>query len=253
MTIRAALLLALAPAAFAQSADPYPYQSVAYFQSACPQGWSVFTEATGRFIAGITANTKVGTAFPATPINGVADISHTHTATISVTPTEQQFEALAGKGITLASDAALSATANMSVANSGLGIVGLLTCVKVTQPNTTSGIVPPGVVIFSAALACDAGWNEVFSAAGRYIVSLPANGQVAAAYGGQPFTANQEITHSHAVSGNVKLSTRKTSAISGCCTGGFAKNGTYAYNTTSSAPTSTTPPYILLHLCQKGN
>lgn len=240
-----------------QSVDPYPYLSVSYFAQSCPTGWQAFSEARGRFIAGVTGNAAAGTIYPATPMAGVTDLVHTHSVSPTLTFGQIGLVAEAWAGTTLAASTAVPGTkTTVSGQASGLGMVGLLTCVKCASPPTT-GSIPSGVIVFSTQAVCADGWDQVNSAAGRYILALPTGAQPGLAFGGDPFAPGRDIVHAHAVSGTVPLTTRETSNISKQTDGGYAQSGTASYSSQVGNPvltgtgTSATPPYILLQVCQK--
>ncbi|MCX7616025.1 MAG: hypothetical protein N2Z68_01390 [Patescibacteria group bacterium] len=151
------------------------------------------------------------------------------------------------------------------VYTSGYARGGTQVCIGSDCKSDWFGDAPSGSVAFFNLSACPSGWSELTSARGRYIVSLPAGGTLAATVG--TALSNQENRpvgqHTHTISdpghGHGTYFYYQTTMGYGCCgnpTHSFTPNYTdvsytgISVNATGTV-VGTNAPYIQLLVCQK--
>jgi hypothetical protein len=130
--------------------------------------------------------------------------SNTSHAGVQVTPTDETAEAV----------------------SSGIPYIQVLTCQSVAP--TFDSIVPRSALMYTS-VSCPPGWDIALTLSGRYLVALPEGGRAGAIFGGQslPPSADVVITHDHSFSNSISTTPAGVGLASGCCSGGYARNGQY--------------------------
>lgn len=261
LTVAAAASLPCLSAARAgaqTTGDPYPQNTIAFFNAAaCPGGWSPYADAVGRTIIPVTVADGVGQQVLA-PLASGANPTHTHAFSSSIEVKRVSYVGATGGGnenLAHAGKKDFSGTTDRESVN--VPYVQLMVCVK-TEAVPGAGAVPGGATAFFRELSCPTGWANIPATNGRFLLGLPQNGAVQAQFGGHPLQPQENREHSHQFTGSVKTNSHGIAGSSGCCAEGYAKNGTYEYNRPDSAGNSraTGPgkadlPYIQLLQCRK--
>jgi hypothetical protein len=183
-------------------------------------------------------------------LNPGADPQHKHMIASSISIEGTQFVAIGGCcNDSLASAGTKSFSTPADAVSPGLPYVTLLACTK-RDPPDTSPPPPQHTLMYFSTPSCPSGWTKNLFTQGRFPVGLPANGTPGLTFGGAPLAPLERRTHTHAFSGEVATEKRDVAIGSGCCTGGYAKNGTYPYTGVSSADDSGLP-YMQLLQCEK--
>ena len=237
------------------STDAFPYQAIGLFnQQSCPAGWQVYSSMNGRFVVPLLQNGTLGYQTSYTwPNLDSAKITHSHSVSGKVEPSEQSFAA----GPCCNSDPAKheeKTVSGMSDVNTTiLPFVYMMSCIK-TSTSVVAGTIPRGTVAFYGSKFCPTGWGRTLTSAGRFLIGLPDNGNPGASFGGNALADEENRTHIHDVgSGSVSFSSMNLAGVAGCCNSGFAKHGTYSIESgsgTVSAATSNVP-YVQLSQCTK--
>jgi hypothetical protein len=233
--------------------DGMPKDAVSFFDATeCPDGWSTYSFANGRAIVptsvGAENRTHAGTVLSSTTPR-----THRHTLASSVS--------IPGVGFVLVDgccnnspgdDGTYSVSATTSSTDTGVPYAFFLVCRKTVDPEPAAPAPPTGMFSYFDGASCPAGWGDTTALSGddgRFVVGLPSGGPNGATFGGPPLADGSLPTHSHAASGSISTSsTGITGASSG--SGGYAKNGTYGFSTTTSSSTEDFP-YIQLLRCKK--
>jgi hypothetical protein len=257
--VSASLLWLSAARAEAQTTgDPYPQNTIAFFNAACPSGWSPYSDGVGRTVVAVAVADGVGHQVLG-PLASGANPTHTHSFSSSIEVKRVSYVGSTGGGnenLAHSGKKDFSGTTNESSIN--VPYLQLMVCVK-TDAVPGAGVVPGGITAFFRDLSCPTGWANLPTAMnGRFLVGLPQNGSVQAHFGGRPLQSQENREHQHQFSGSVKTNSHGIAGNSGCCAEGYAKNGTYEYNRPDSASNSrsTGPgkanlPYIQLMQCRK--
>jgi hypothetical protein len=229
--------------------DILPQGAISFFRTtACPEGWTLFTDAAGRTILPSAADLGL--------INGLALANvalrpHPHLASAQVDLPSVSYVGVVGGGnggVTGAGVHGFSPVVQPAIAD--LPFVQLLVCKKLSAPRPGHMPAPSGLLVFTAAGACPSGW-KLAPLERRFLVGLPPEGVPGATFGGPPFgEAERTRTHTHGVTGELTTSSHGIALASGCCGGGYGKNGTYPITGTTDSGDAT-PPYIQLASCQK--
>jgi hypothetical protein len=253
----ASLLWLTAARAEAQTGDPYPTNTIAFFNAGyCPMGWSAYADGSGRTIVPVTVADGVGQKV-LNPLPGGANLTHAHAFSSSIGVKTVSYVGLAGGGNTnLAKAGKKEFSGTTDVSDLNVPYVQLMICIKVEE---SYGMGPPsGVTAFFRDISCPTGWANIPKTNERFLVGLPQNGSVQAEFGGRPLQPQENREHQHEFSGSMKTNAAGIAGNSGCCAKGYARNGTYQYNkeTASGASRSTSPakadlPYIQLMQCRK--
>jgi hypothetical protein len=69
-----------------------------------------------------------------------------------------------------------------------------------------------------------------------------------AKFGGPPLDPGELRGHTHDLAGTLATSPKGIALASGCCAGGYAKNGSYPFSG-ATASASAAPPYLPLVAC----
>lgn len=251
--------LSAAPAGAQTAGDPYPQNTIAFFNAGgCPSGWSPYADGVGRTFVPVSVDDGIGELVLG-PLASGANPTHTHPFSSSIEVKTVSYVGATGGGN---ENLAHAGKKDFSGTTAGAGVdipyVQLMACVK-TDPVPGAGAAPSGVTAFFRNLSCPTGWVSIPAKNnGRLIVGLPKNGAVQEHFGGPPLKPRENREHKHDFSGSVKTKSHGIAGSSGCCAKGYAKNGTYEYNreTTSGASRSTGTgaanlPYIQLLQCRK--
>ncbi|HZS38465.1 MAG TPA: hypothetical protein VFF06_16635 [Polyangia bacterium] len=233
--------------------DSLPTNAIAFFHAlACPQGWSAYGRAAGRFVVptpgtgGIADGGVVGA-----PLAAGDDPAHAHAIDESVTLPSTSFAGVTGccnNGPAAAGTVGFSVTS--ATASTNLPYVTLLVCKKSAPPESSALPLPPGMMLFFDADACPDGFSQTAATEGRHLVALPDGGTPGATFGGPPLARGEDRGHSHAVSGALTTTASGVALASGCCGGGYAQSGSYPF----AAPTANASsglPYVHLLQCTK--
>lgn len=231
--------------------DSLPTGAVMFFTGAsCPGGWSPFDDAAGRAIAATTGDSGAG-ATRGAPLTDGEDRAHTHDLTARFTLPAVSYVGIVGpanNGVGAAGDVVLRGATG--AASSGLPYVQLLVCRKDASATPGSITLPRGMTVFFAASRCPSGFSQPADTQGRVLVGLPAGGTQGATFGGAPIVPGDPTTHAHDASLTLTTTPHGIALASGCCGGGFARDGTVTATATTDRAEPAVPTVLLLH-CQK--
>lgn len=252
--LRAAAVLALvAGPAAAQTGDALPTGTISFFNlAACPVGWSAepLAQADGRLLLPLPPTGENGGVAGAPLTNG-QDPAHTHGFSSSIDLSGVEYMGAAGCcNDSVSNDNKKSFSGTTAPSSTGLPYVQLLVCRKTAAPPTPAPAPPAGMLIYTGASACAEGWTQNLANRGRFLVGLPVNGKPGLAFGGPPLQPLEQRTHTHAFSGRVSTQPAEIELVSGCCAGGYGRNGTYSFSGTTAAASSNLP-FMQLLQCQK--
>jgi hypothetical protein len=245
-----AMLLAFLPLGLAaqESNDPFPADAVAYFDAAsCPHGWKPYTAGAGYAAVPVRPGEGIGSTVLG-PLTSGKSPRHQHDFTASVLLTDISYIGAAGgtnQNVTASGTASFSGRSDDGDAN--VPYIQLLVCVK--RDDRHPGALPRDLLTLFGTIECASGWEPTITTTGRLEVGLPEGGNPGAAFGGDPLAKLEDRTHGHTFSGSVTTSSGGVGLGSGCCAGGYGKNGTYGYQSVSAAASSGIP-YIQLLECR---
>jgi hypothetical protein len=237
-----------------QPTGQWPLGTVSFFTGGqCPGGWEAYERADGRFVVPtVSRDDRVGKVYG----NPIRDSVSPHAHPLSSRFTTQKVRyALAKKFITTNKNVAKHGTytleGNTTEEHVDIPFIKLTICrIKDEAPKTTTA--PSGMMIFVGAQLCDveAGWEDAPGTKGRYMVSLPKDGETGLAFGGPPLADGELRTHTHPFKGAVDLPTYKIAGAAGCCAQWYAGKGSYPYEETT-AEGRVELPYVSLRQCVK--
>lgn len=238
-------------AATMASDDGLPTGAISFFDlTACPAGWTTYNDSYGRLIVAVPASEGIGLQV-GNPLANQANPTHEHSFDSSIDVESCEYVLIGGCcNHSLASKGTKSFSGETDFSITGLPYIQYLACEKTDPPATGAPEAPQETLMYFGDLVCPSGWSEALTLEKRFLVGLPENGQVGAAFGGAPLAAQEDRTHSHTFSGSVSTTSQDIIGGSGCCASGYGKNGTYKYSGTSGTATSGMP-YIQLLLCEK--
>ena len=242
--------------------DPYPQNSIAFFNAGvCPGGWEPYGDGNGRFVIPVNVSSGVGDRV-LSPLSSGQDPTHTHEFSSFIEVKRVRYAGSSGGGNTNLGSAGKKEFSGITKeTGSNVPYIQLLICIKNATPG--AGTIPSGVTSFFRDLSCPAGWSNITSTLGRFLLALPLDGSVQKTSGGLPLAPDENRVHRHKFSGSVETTSHGIAGASGCkallpCAKGYAKNGTYSYNkeTDSGDSRKTEPgaanlPYIQLLQCKK--
>jgi hypothetical protein len=193
---------------FADNAS-VPFGTIGFFEptvSSCPSGWLAVEEANGRFLmpglfalqfcfcALLFKLSFLSVCFSpgwagkgvyssdAKPLSSGQDITHSHLYSANVKTSDVSYAGVDGCcNNNPAANGVYQVAGNSSSSSSELPYLQLLTCMS--QQPTFEAHFPSTTMLFNQ-VACPPGWNVSVLAAGRFLVSLPQNGEAGATYGG---------------------------------------------------------------------
>lgn len=236
-----------------------PYGSVLYLWNvtaaappACPPSFMPWQPAEGRAIMpGYIASGGQPIISADPPLQLGEDRVHAHTYTGTVTLDDVSYVGIDG-----CCNDSPGAAGDVSVANdtaaasTGVPYVTALTCAATAPVFNTS--LPPAALLFSPTLGCQTGWTLATYASGRFLVSLPAGGQIGADFGAAslPANATQAPGADHSLDVTVTLPSVGVGLASGCCADGYAASGSAPLITTTD-PALPLFPFAMVPLCQQ--
>jgi len=230
--------------------DSVPFGTVAYFSptvTACPDQWTPFDTASGRFmIPGYDGDGIITSQ--SLPLSSGEDRIHGHIFNLTITTDDVSYEGIDGCcNDSPAASGTYVSDADADTISSGLPYLQLLTCVS--QIPTFNSSFPPGTLLYNE-VSCNSGWNATNDVAGRFLVALPENGVPGATFGTNSLRPGESDSplHDHEFSGSFSTNSCGVGLASGCCGDGYAKNEQYYFN----GQTSTDPvdlPYVSVPLC----
>lgn len=229
-----------------------PYGTVSYYSpdvGSCPGNWTGYEPANGRaLVPGYDAAGPVPSDTPA--LTSLEDRVHNHTTYASFSTSQVSYAGIDG---CCNNDPTRAATYSIHGAaedgSSNVPYAQILTCVS--KERTFDIELPQGALVFSPLVGCPDGWDLAETVAGRFLVSLPYQGQAGLSFGGSSIPAGAtQPQHGHAVSGKVTLPPSDIGLASGCCAGGYAGAGDYAFEG-STTPSSIDFPFLMLPLCER--
>jgi hypothetical protein len=257
LSLIALLLLTCYLAPAARAADPMPTFTVAYFNGACPAGWTEqsLASAVGRILLP-TPRGGGASGFVGDALASQEEGSHAHgKATGSITSAAKEFVLIGGccNG-SLGHSGTYSMNGSAKTGHSGLPYLQLMACVKTDPPST--GSIPADILVFSI-VPCAAPFTPYNAAAGRFVVGLNPNGQPAATFGGANLQPSEVRTHSHTMNGSMSFPQHDIAGASGCCAHNYAQSGSVGFTGNTVVDTSVGPfdsavqaPYYTLFLCE---
>jgi hypothetical protein len=220
--------------------DILPQGAVSFFRAtSCPDGWALFTDAAGRTIVP-TITGELG-RISGQALANVMLRPHGHLASAKASLDSVSYVGATG------GDHGFEPIVQPAIAD--LPFVQLLVCKKLSAPRPGHAPAPSGMLVFVAAPACPGGWR-VSEIESRFLVGLPEGGTPGASFGGAPLADGETRTHTHPIGGTLGTSSHGIALASGCCGGGYGKNGTYELSGSTDAADAT-PPYLQLMACQK--
>jgi hypothetical protein len=253
------ILIALLCASPAVAADALPQFTIAYFSGSCPDGWdnTSLASANGRFLIPTMLGGGVG-AFSGEALASQQEPSHTHAkATGSISTSSKEYVLVDGCcNNSLGNSGTYTMSGSAQTASSGLPYIQYNACMKQVAPASKTSV-PAEVTTFYLLPTCPTGWSPVNSAAGRYLVGLPANGAPSATFGGKALTPGENRTHSHTMNGTMNFPGHDIAGASGCCAHGYAGSGGTGFSgntevdTTQSYDSVTQAPYYTATFCRK--
>lgn len=230
------------PAPFdAGEVDGYPTGAISFFASACPTGWEPYETGAGRIVVG--AGSAGAGDFAGTPLESGEDREHSHTGTVTLSPTDVGFAGATGcchDGLTPSTPIETALT--VEPASSGLPYIQLLTCIKRAAPGPVE--VPAHAVAWFAANACPAGWSQPPSMTDRFPVAAPSGAANELSFGSSVGVG----THVHTASGTVELPADGVALAGGGS--GFGGSGDAPY-TTAIVAAELELPTIRLRACAR--
>jgi hypothetical protein len=230
--------------------DPLPTGAISFFDhDACPPGWSSYAAARGRTIVPLPGDPDGKIDAVGAPLSDGEQRGHDHNGgAVPVTLPEVSFAGIVGggNGVGAAGEVAFSLTTSSE--RTAPPYLALWACKKVaTAVAPGSRPLPSGLVAYFET-ACPSGWGRSDKLDGHYLVGLPDGATSGLTFGGAPLSRGEERTHSHVVAGFATTSSKGIALLSGCCGGGFAKNGTHGFGGNTNAA-SAALPYLHLVAC----
>jgi hypothetical protein len=229
--------------------DAVPPGAVSFFRpGACPEGWSPFDAAVGRFLIPTVGKAAGGTPY-GIPLASGEDRAHTHDVTGVMTLPPISFAGIAGEsnhGVAIAGPVVLATTSDP--ASSGLPYVQFLVCKKTAAAANTRSL-PSRMRLFFDAPACPPDWSQPAAPQGRFLVGLPEGADADATFGGQPHSGLDPREHVHANDGALATTPHGIALASGCCADGYAADGSYPF-TADTGKGSAEMPYLELLQCE---
>jgi hypothetical protein len=231
--------------------DGMPKDAVSFFDAAgCPDGWLPYGFANGRAIVPTSVGAENRT-IGGTVITTDAARPHRHTLASSVTIPGVGFALVDGCcNNSPANKGTFNVAATTSSVETGVPYAFLMVCKKAEEPEPAAAAPPTGMFSYFDLNSCPTGWgNTTDEADGRFVVGLPEGGENGAVFGGAPVADGSLPSHSHSASGSISTSSTGITGVSSGG-GGYAKNGSYSFNTTTSTVAEDFP-YIQLLRCKK--
>lgn len=246
-------LSAPAPDLAASSGDSLPRGAVSFFNRAsCPAGWETLAMAKGRTVVPSVGTDPAGTeSAVGEPLADSEDRTHSHAVSGAVDLPSVSYVGIAGEsnhGVGRAGMIAMSATT--SAVSAGLPYVQLLVCHKTAEADPAQRPAPSGLLMFFTTPECPSGWVQAGLPQGRMLVGLPESGTPGQAFGGKPLAKGEKRGHRHELAGSIKTSSYGIALISGGGAGGYARDGSHAYQAASDE-SSAALPYVQLLQCQR--
>ena len=243
--------------ASAIAGDVMPHLSIAYFNGACPDGWSntSLSTAAGRTLLPTPLGGGAG-GFIGEALGSQQAPSHAHAkADGSISIPDKDFILIDGCcNDNLGAAGTRPMEGSATVDHSGFPYIQYNACLKDEQPE--AGTVPSGVMAYSL-IPCGPGFSEYNAAAGRYVVGLNPNGQPAATFGGANLGPSEIRTHTHGMDGSINLPGHEIAGGSGCCASGYAASGTHSFtgetvvdSEASKYDSAVQAPYYTAFLCE---
>lgn len=234
----------------APQGDAIPKGAVSFYNApSCPEGWARFDSGKGRVLvpslAGMPSGTPVGA-----PLTSGEDRTHTHDVMGTFTLPDVSYVGIAGGGnggVSEAGDVSFMTTSDP--ASTGIPYLQLLACKKTVDATPRSTPLPAGMRMFFEGDQCPDGFQQVASTQGRMLVGLPDGAPAEASFGGPPIDPMMTLTHDHDVDADLMTTPHGIALASGCCGGGYAKNGSYTFATKSTAA-EPAMPYLALLQCE---
>ncbi len=240
-------------------ADALPQFTIAYFNGSCPDGWdnTSLASANGRFLIPTMIGGGVG-GFSGEALPSQQQPAHDHAkATGSIATSSKEYVLIGGCcNDSLGNAGTYTMSGSTKTSSAGLPYIQYNACMKQKAPDPKTSV-PSGVTTFHLFPSCPGGWNPVNSAAGRYIVGLPANGAPSATFGGKALAPSENRTHSHSMSGTMNFPSHNIAGASGCCAHGYAGSGNTGFtgntetDTTQAYDSVTQAPYYTATFCRK--
>jgi hypothetical protein len=232
------------------SGDAVPPGAVSFFRpGTCPEGWTPFDAAAGRFLVPTVGNAAGGTPY-GIPLASGEDRTHTHDVTGAMTLPPVSFAGIAGEanhGVAVAGPATLATTSDP--VSSGLPYVQLLVCKKTTAPAAGTRSLPPKMRLFFDAPACPKDWTQPGATQGRFLVGLPVGAKADITFGGPSHSGLDPRAHAHSNGGELVTTPHGIALASGCCADGYAANGTYPFSA-DTGEGDVGMPYLELLQCE---
>ncbi|MEZ4393736.1 MAG: hypothetical protein R3A48_21915 [Polyangiales bacterium] len=231
--------------------DSLPTDSVMLFrETECPRGWAPYHDAAGRAMA-VAANPALNGYRLGTQLADREERAHTHSYGGTFALESVSYVGVVGGGNSGTSAVGtLMYRAQTSMESAGIPYVQLLACIKTGPAVPRAQPLPSGMLIFYSGSSCPTGYTQPMVTRGRVMVGLPATGINGATFGGAPIGADSPARHAHNAITTLTTEGHGIALASGCCGGGYARNGTYQEmaRTEDNEPGM---PTIQLLQCQK--
>ena len=236
--------------------DTLPFGSVAFFNlSKCPNNWSPFEAANGRFIVTLMAGGKIGYTTQEAWSNPLMEATHDHSLSTEFFLGVKSITSGAGASTGVAGTGAALVSAMTGSKSNQMPFVTLMACEKSASLSTTpppppsNDQLPKGISVFYAAQNCPSNWGNLFGAPGRIIVGTSAQEKSGLAFGGMPLKPNETSrSHTHTFSGKVLLAEKSTDLISVIHDFHVGKSGNYGFHGTTYKGVVSLP-YTLTNAC----
>jgi len=232
-----------------------PFGTVAYFDpsiQSCPSGWTLYSEADGRFMIG-GWEVKGTTTSDAPKMAYGSDITHSHqvdSSSNSVSIADVEYAGIAGCcNDNLAESGTAPISGSTDADSSNIPYLQLLTCISQEKTLNTTNL--PNTAMLFNTVGCPIDWGVNLEIAGRFLVGLPGGGVAGAAFGGESLPAHYSGpagTHSHNFNGDFTPDDCEIGLISGCCADGYAREQEYSFQGVTNSSTVDIP-YLTVPLC----
>lgn len=230
--------------------DSLPVDAVIYtFASACPAGYSVFTEGVGRFPLG--SDTDVLGTSSAAPFAHLEDPTHQHRVMGTIPTNNIRFIAVVASNGGQANGDDPSFDVQSATSTLNLGYVELRVCRKTVAPAMGAPALPAGSVLPFASSTCPSGFAPYGPANGRFVEGTRSGGTNEMTLGGAALTSGESFSHGHALISSINVPEgpdRRNDT--GCCAEWYADQGVHDF-TAAAQSVSTTLPFVRLLYCEK--
>lgn len=221
---------------------------IAFYEAeACPEGWSVWEEATGRALVGANGRGGVGTT-TGDALEAHQPRGHTHGVTGSAVVGSAGLAGIQGCCTSSPGEhGTFAITASGDERDNRMPTIALQVCMKDGDVgySPSEDLFPSGATAFFARPACPSGWDVVEDGKGRLVVGLGMFGDPMQTVG-TALEDGEERMHGHSVAGTVSVPVASIAGSSGGTT--YGASGSHPVTGTSDEAGSGLP-YAQALLC----